>query len=112
MWFAMPAAMKGAALGLNFSPGGLGRKLYIDGGNGSTNLERFHALEGHRTELELAYGSPLVWEELPGKQACRVADYGDGDVAEIESHNDYIDWFFDRSSRLRSPLAAVDADPI
>ena len=39
-----------------------------------------------------------------GKRACRIADYGDGDVANIEQHDAYIDWFFERGKRFRQAI--------
>ena len=42
--------------------------------------------------------------------ASRIADYGDGDVANSDHYDEYIDWFFDRGERLRAAIASVVAD--
>ena len=63
--------------------------------------------------LEDAYGRPLFFEELPGKRACRIADYrGGADVTDIDNFDEFIDWFFDSGARLRKALATIDTDAI
>jgi hypothetical protein len=57
------------------------------------------------------YGRPLEWEELPGRQACRVADYAEGDVTQTERHDEYIDWFLDAGARFRRAIAIAHVPP-
>jgi hypothetical protein len=107
----MPSQLRGAVYGVNFALGGRMRsELYIDCGNAAKNLQLFRALQELRSTIEGVYGSPLVWEELPGKQACRITDYAEGDVANVEEHSSYIDWFLESSERLRKAIGAVSAD--
>ena len=41
----------------------------------------FQALQVHRQQMEALYGGPLDWQELPGRNATRVAEYlPDADV--------------------------------
>lgn len=105
-WFNMPAPVRGTVFGLSFAQGGrLRAELYIDSGDAAKNTNTFRSLEGHRDSIESAYGAQLQWEELPGKQACRIADYAEGDAANIDEHEAYIDWFFDSIVRLKQALA-------
>jgi hypothetical protein len=107
-WFSMPAQLRGAAYGVNFAQGGRMRsELYIDSGDAQKNLELFRALQAERAAIEAAYGEPLHWEELPTKQACRLTDYAEGDVSNLDQHDSYIDWFFDASQRLRDAIGAA-----
>ena len=53
------------------------------------------------------YGSPLEFQELPGKRACRIVEYGNGEVKDVERHDEFIDWFFDRGERLRKAIDSV-----
>jgi hypothetical protein len=106
-WITMPSGIKGAVYGCNFAAGGrLRAELYIDSGDAESNLELFHALKARASAIEGAYGKPLSWEELPRRRACRIADYADGDVAKVDRHDAYIDWFFDSGLRLRRALAS------
>jgi hypothetical protein len=112
-WITMPSGMKGAVYGCNFAAGGrLRAELYIDSGDGEANLELFRTLKERAQAIEAAYGKALSWEELPGRRACRIADYADGDVTNTDQHDAYIDWFFDAGIRLRGALAIVDTSQL
>jgi hypothetical protein len=104
-WFTMPSPLSGSTYGVSFAQGGrLRSELYLNSPDGAKNLALFQALNARKAEIEAAYGAPLKWEELPGKLACRVADYGDGDAALLDEHDTYIDWFFDSNARLRAAI--------
>jgi len=107
-WFTMPSPLRGSSFSVSFAHGGrLRSELHLDGGNADKNLQLFRSIESHRAQIEASYGGPLTWEELPGRQACRIAAYGEGDVALLDEHDGYIDWFFDTSQRLRKALGAL-----
>ncbi len=67
----------------------------------------FEQLAAMKDEIEASYGAPLVWEDLPGKRACRIADYGQGDVSNGDRFDEYVDWFFDTGTRLRAAIGAA-----
>jgi hypothetical protein len=50
-------------------------ELFIDRGPGKAaeNKRIYDRLEGHREEIERAFGGKLSWERLEGKQGCRIA---------------------------------------
>lgn len=111
-WFTMPAPIKGAVLGVSFAHGGrLRSELYLGDSDEAKNLAAFRALEDHKAAIEDAFGGPLSWEELPGKQSCRVAAYGEGDASNLSEHDAYIDWFFDTNARLRAAVQSFDVTP-
>jgi hypothetical protein len=62
-----------------------------------------------RESTEAAFGGPLTWEEMPGRRTCRIADYGQGDAANVKDHDAHIDWFFDSLERLRNAVDGVKA---
>jgi hypothetical protein len=105
-WFPMACPFKGGPYyGFSFAQGGrLRTELYIDFGDADANTELFEQLRFRQTDIEGMYGSELVWEDLPGKRACRIADYGLGDVSDSERHDAYIEWFFDTGTRLRRAI--------
>lgn len=57
---------------------GMWVELYIDRGPGQNrqNLEVFGGLRAHQEEIEQAFGGPLEWQDLEGKQACRIQPPG------------------------------------
>lgn len=111
-WTTQPAPIKGTHYLLVFPAGGrLRHELYIDSTDADRNAEIFQALREHRAAIEEAYGQPLEWEELPGRKACRVADYGEGDVTQTERHDEYIDWFLDAGERFRRAMAIAHVPP-
>jgi Domain of unknown function (DUF4268) len=92
----------------SFAQGGkLRTELYIDFGDADANTTLFERLAKMKDEIEASYGAALVWEDLPGKQACRIADYGQGDVSNGDQFDEYIDWFFDTGTRLRTAVGAA-----
>jgi hypothetical protein len=106
-WMTMPSPIKGAVIGVNFAQKGqLRTELYIDSGDGDTNMKIFEELQSRQEEIESIFGAPLSWEDLPGKRACRIASYASGAVTEVERHGDYISWFIESGTQLRSRLGA------
>jgi hypothetical protein len=114
-WLAMaspfrdPSFPNGPYYSASFAMGGkLRNELYIDYGDEDANAALFDELASIKDQLEGEYGAPLVWEELPGRRARRIADYREGDVTNGDQFEKYIDWFFDTGSRLRAALNATD----
>ena len=109
-WMSFPSPVRGTSLNPGFAQGGrLRHEIYIDTGDGNENLTIFKHLLDRRQTLERAYGRPLEFEELPGKRACRVAEYTAGDVSEEDRHGDFVAWLIDAGERLRRALGEVGA---
>lgn len=85
-------------------------EIYIDTGDVEANAEIFSRLLAQRTRLEEQYGRPLEFEELPGRRASRVAEYREGDVSQVDRHDEFIDWLFDCGERMRRALANTPLD--
>ena len=111
-WTNQPAPIRGTQYSLVFPAGGrLRHELYIDSGDASRNIQIFQALRDQCEAIEQTYGRPLEWEELPSRQACRVGDYTEGDVTQIERHDEYIEWFLDAGERFRRAMAIARVPP-
>jgi hypothetical protein len=108
-WFPMACPFKGGTFySASFAAGGkLRTELYVDLGDEERNTSLFEQLADRKGLVEETYGAPLSWEDLPGKRACRIADYREGDVSHEELHDEYIDWFFDTGTRMRQAIDAV-----
>ncbi|WP_370323787.1 DUF4268 domain-containing protein [Euzebya sp.] len=110
-WISQPAGVPGAYISVSFAAGArLRHELYIDSEDGEVNQRTFDALSAHRDLLEEQYGRQLSFEPLSNRRACRIAEYrDDGDAADVDRHEDFIDWFFDAGVRLRRAIAALPA---
>jgi hypothetical protein len=108
-WYEMRSAIKGCTISSSFAQGErLRHELYIDTGDGNQNDLIFQSLRDDQQQFETVYGHPLEWEELPARRACRIAQYKEGcAIAEVERWDEYIAWFLDAGTRLRTALGAV-----
>jgi len=64
-------------------------------------------LARQKEALEAAYARPLTWEPLPGRRACRIAEYRTGAITSQHEHDAYMEFFLDASQRMRTAHAAV-----
>jgi hypothetical protein len=108
-WFEMKAPIKGCQISCSFAQNErLRHELYIDSRDADRNAEIFGHLRDRQGQLEEAYGEPLVWEELPNRRASRIAAYKDDcTVTDTQRHEEFIEWFLDAGTRLRSALSIV-----
>lgn len=108
-WMPFACPFKGGPYySFNFPQGGgIRSELYIDYADGSQVEELYQGLLERKDLIEEHYGAPLSWEELPGRRASRIADYGEGDVTDVDSFDTYIDWFFGSGSRLRAAIENI-----
>jgi hypothetical protein len=112
-WFDMASPIRDCRMSHSFTQGDRLRvELYIDSGDAERNAEIFDYYASRRTELEAAYGEGLSWEELPNRRACRIAAYRDGcRVADVDRHEEFIDWFLTAGSALRRAIASAPPFP-
>lgn len=104
-WLDFPSPFRPAYYAMSFARGGrLRHELYIDRGSPEASEQLYRQLYAERESIEQRYGQELSWEPLPGKGACRVATYTDGEITETERHDSYIEWFLDSGQRLRRSL--------
>jgi hypothetical protein len=106
-WFDIKAPVRGCRIIGSFAQNNrLRHELYIDTGDADANIRLFEDLQSRRDEIEAVYGRSLSWEALPGRKACRIADYAEGcGITEEERHPEFVDWFVDAGTRLRACLS-------
>lgn len=112
-WIAMPSPIGGGGMyySCSFSAGArLRNELYLGSPDAAANTAVLEVLRGRAEEIEAAFGGPLSWEDLPSRVASRVACYANGDVTNVDRHDDYIDWFIESGDRLRAALESHVAD--
>jgi hypothetical protein len=106
-WVGAGAGTRGLSFNYGVTQHGTSAELYIDRGRGAEteNEQIFDALEGHRTEVETAYGGPLSWERLEGKRACRIAArFNQGGYRDEALWPDLHDVMTDAMTRLEKAL--------
>ena len=103
-WLALESRNGGAYV-VSFASGRRLRcEYYISTGDAAANLARFRMLESRKPAIENEFGGRLMWEDLPGRKACRIAVYGTGAVLDAARHDEYIEWFVTNATRLRAAL--------
>jgi hypothetical protein len=105
-WYAFSSGTSGFQYSMKFALGGqLCAELYIDVDDAETNARALQALEAQRADIEAAFGSPLVWERIDSRRACRVACYSKGSIEDaddqVEAHKA---WAIEKLLRLKSVL--------
>jgi len=79
----------------------------------SANTTRFEALRARRSDFEDALGTAPIWDDMPGRKACRIVVISEQfkDVADEDQWPAMIDWLIEYQLRFRSALEAVSAVP-
>lgn len=112
-WVDMPSTISGASFNVSFARGRrLRNELYIDSGNQEDNDRIFDLLFAQRGTIEQAFGRSLEFEALEHRRAARIAEYTEGDIADEDRYEQFIDWFLDSGRRLRQALSEVDLSPL
>ncbi len=76
-------------------------ELYIDKGDAKSNKSRFDSLHSMKDEIEKQMGTPLSWQRLDKKRACRIAVQRD--VYDRDSQRDELmKWGIDMFVKLRN----------
>jgi Domain of unknown function (DUF4268) len=75
-WIGTSAGKRGLGFNVSVTQHAAAAELYIDRGRGADeeNLQVFDALHAVKDEIERVYGSPLEWQRLENRRACRIID--------------------------------------
>jgi len=112
-WIAANYLKRGVSLNLAFiNSGRLSTEIYIDLGNRTRNLDVFYGLKDAEVEIDSEIGAKLLWEELPGKRACRIRLARIGDITVPETHESLIEWLISQQVKFKQVFRArVEALP-
>jgi hypothetical protein len=118
-WYSFTSGTRGINYTVEFSTGNrLRAGLYIDIQQQAPNKAAFDFFHATKSELETAIGSPIEWERLDQKRACRIS------VARLDSGIDQVapdptearKWVIDRLLAFKTvfgpiiPSAALAAE--
>jgi len=82
-------------------------ELYIDSGDSENNKRLLDPFLSAKPDIEKLYGGPLEWH--PPDHAHRYAAIraiGEGDITDVDRHDEYMNWFIDAGQRLRAAVGA------
>jgi uncharacterized protein DUF4268 len=73
-WIGASSGVRGLNLNYVVTQDECAAELYIDRGKDSEDENKaiLDQLVAHKDEIDAAFGDPLSWERLEGKQACRI----------------------------------------
>jgi hypothetical protein len=110
-WLPFNAGRPGFSFVWSISEGKRFRvELYIDVGDRNINKEFFDRLRSEADEIDRQVGSPVEWERLDEKKACRLAIYRETETERFDSDRELVDWAANtmiRFSRVMRPLIAA-----
>lgn len=107
-WITANYLRKGISLNLVFLSGGqLATEIYIDLGHRTRNLDAFFALKDSESQISKNLGSETLWDELPGRRACRIRLSRSGDISNIESHSELIKWLIEQQVKFKQVFRSL-----
>jgi len=87
-------------------------EIYIDLKSKSKNMDVLLSLKAMQLEIEKEIGSSLVWDEIPGKRACRIRVLHDGHIDDESKHAEIIQWLMNAHVGMKKAFRPrVDALP-
>jgi hypothetical protein len=89
-WISITSGLRGLGYNYFITQNETYVELYIDRGKDSEeeNLNIFRELSDNRQEIEKIFGEPLIWDDMPGRRACRIRKIIDGGYCNPE-----LEWF-------------------
>lgn len=80
------------------------KRIGVELSIGSADAKRhYHALLTQRDEIEQIVGSPLDWQEMPGRHSCRIATWRpDCDPTDESRWPEYVGWMTKTILRMES----------
>ncbi|SFC85773.1 protein of unknown function [Nocardioides terrae] len=110
-WVNTMSGMPGAVLSMAFRRDGLVMQLYFEDRDANANTERFEAIRSHQCEFEEHLGASAIWDDMPGRKACRIVVVSDQfkDVADEDQWPAMFEWLIQQQLRFRAALNAVAA---
>jgi hypothetical protein len=71
-WISASTGRSGVHLVYTVRQHDAGVHLYLEGPDAVVNHAVFEQLQGHRKEIETAFGAPLEWDHQEGRKKCSV----------------------------------------
>lgn len=100
-WISGASGHSGAVFNSAIRMDGARAELYIDTGDEQRNKSIFHKLKSKEEEINSSFQGNLIWQELPGKRACRISiQYDDYGLNNEENWDEIIEWLANNVATL------------
>jgi len=100
-WIAGASGYSGVSFNPVIRMDGARAELYIDTGDELRNTIIFQKLKSKENEINSSFSNELIWQDLPGKRACRICvQYNSFGLNDVEHWDEIIDWLADNISTL------------
>lgn len=103
-WISAGSGTRGVAFNFGATQRYCRVELYIDRGDTAENEAVFDRLHADRTAIEVEVGSPLTWERLDHRRACRIKLEQAADVFQKDQWPAMITFMTDAMVRLEHAL--------
>ncbi len=111
-WWYLPSGVTSVTWGVSYAMFGCRSELNFGHADPAVNLARWRVLYERKEEIEVAFGSDLIFDDLPNKKACRIEVRFNGPkINERERWDEVIEWMLDTQERLRAAVAASGGVP-
>lgn len=109
----LPSGSNSARYVVSFHSAGLRSELFLHHEDPAVNQARWQSLADQRDTIEKVFGAPLIFDDLPHRKGCRVGVERKNHEAvdDLESWEEYLQWFEDSQVKLRAAIAAVGGIP-
>ena len=78
-------------------------EISLNRGSQAENKGLFDSFKNMRSEIESAFGEPLIWERMDDKKSCRIKSQLDGvNIFEKEDWSKMIEYLIDASERMKT----------
>lgn len=111
-WIALPFGTSNIQYSLVFSQSGPRIELYFGSADADVNLAAFEKYASHEAQIADAVGSPVHFDPLPNRKACRIhVPRGSQwvDVLDTDTHDELMDWFIATMVSFRAVTQNVKA---
>jgi|694.fasta_scaffold05066_10 hypothetical protein len=110
-WITANYLRRGISLNMAFINGGLlSAEIYIDLGNRTRNLDAFYALKDNEELIAKELGESVLWEDLPGRRACRIRVTRPGEILKTETHAELITWLISQQLNFKKVFRSLVDD--
>jgi hypothetical protein len=110
-WLAGASGYSGVSFNPVIRMDGARAELYIDTGDELRNTSIYEKLKSRENEIISSFSDELIWQDLPGKRACRICvQYHSFGLNDVEHWDEIIEWLANSIStfiKIFKPLLDV-----
>lgn len=100
-WIVGASGYTGVTFNSVIKMDGARAEIYIDVGNEQKNMQIFSELKKMEETIDAEFAKIIIWQDLPGKKACRICmEYNEYGLKEENHWDRIIEWLSDHMAEL------------